>query len=209
MRILKGSFSTAGFFYLLVLLFVFLAVDYKKVISHSRPKTLSRLRVPYAYLVDSISNNKQSRDKYIDGIRYFNAIDSIYGDRPDTNIFLGVSFFYIGKIDSSKAYFLKLVDSVPGFFWGYYNLALLAYKERNYLLAIDYCQKAFESPMDKTVAFMMSSKVYQPLFIENGFTPQLLVQNIDRARVYLLKVLVASKSSSPLLEEEGLPIKAF
>ena len=205
----RKIFFRAIFFYSLAFIFVYFAVDFKKVAAHSWPKTLSRLRLDYSYLI-SISDNKPAdHAALMDGVRYFKAISRIFGSRPDTDAFLGMSFYYLSIPSLSKEYFFNLTKEAPGFFWGFYNLAILSYQAKDYPAMVQYAQQAFQSPIDKSLAFMMTSKVYQPLFIENHFTPQMLAENMERGKGLLLKLLLAAKSGASLQDEMVLPVKIF
>ena len=191
----KASFKVI-YFYLLCALFLFFAVDRKKVAEHAWPKTLSRLRVEYSYLVNAANGIPPGHLQLIDGKRYFNAIISIYGQRSDAYAFLGMSYYYLGDRKLSRAYFLKLKDKEQGFFWAYYDLAVLAYLDKDYSAAGEYCQTAVQLPAEMSVAYMMGSKVYQPLFVENAFTPQILARNIERAKMLLLQMFIAIKAGN-------------
>jgi len=205
----RKIFFRAIFFYLILLLFVYFAVDHRKVASHSWPKTLSRLRVEYTYLI-SISNGElPDQASLVDGMRYFNAIARIFGPRPDTDALKGMSLYFLGNHQGARASFLKLSKDAPGFFWGYYNLALLSYMEKDLSAMEQFCKQAFESPVDKSLAFMMTSKLYQPFFIENQFTPQVLAQNMQRGKAVLLQLLLSAKSGAASIPAAQLPVRVF
>jgi hypothetical protein len=201
-------FCRAAAVYALALLFVFVAVDHKKVAGHSWPKTLSRLRVNYAYLIAAADGGGVQRAALIDGIRYFNAIVRIFGARPDTDAFLGMSEYYSGNPDAARKHFLSLSREASGFFWGYYNLALLAYQQKDFGAMARYCQQAFQCPLDKSLAFMAGSKVYQPLLVENGLTPALLAQNMQNGQHLLLQLLISVKNGD-LPSGDRLPVRVF
>ncbi|MBF0388358.1 MAG: tetratricopeptide repeat protein [Candidatus Omnitrophica bacterium] len=185
------------FFYLIVALALFFTINSRKVAEHAWPKTLSRLRVDYSALVRASGGGEPERPQLIDSKRYFNAVNSIYGQRSDADAFLGVTHFYLGDRNSARAAFLRLEAKESGFFWAKYDLAVLAFQEKNYPAALDYCQQALQLPTERSVTFMMTSKVYQPLFVENGITPQKLAQNIEQARLLLLQMLITIKAGVP------------
>lgn len=206
---LRSYFSRAIVFYLAILLFVFWAVDHKKIAVHAWPKTLSRLRADYSYLLAISNGAEPKKSQLVDGKRYFKAILRLYGQRPDANSFLGMSEYYLDNRSAAKDCFLKVKKDAPGFFWANYNLAVLMFAEKNYSLALDYAQQAVQAPLDKSVAFMMSSKVYQPLFVENGVTPQQLAQNMEEAKVFLIKSALTLRDGQVLSFKEPLPIRVF
>lgn len=204
----RSSFKVV-YFYILVGVLLFLFVDHRKVEEHAFPKTLSRLRVNYSFLIDAAAGNKPGLPQLIDGRRYFKAVISIYGPRSDAQAFLAMTQFYLGDRKASKDLFVKVKDKEAGFFWAYYDLALLAFMDKDFAAAEQLARNALELPVDKSVSYMISSKVYQPLFIENGIAPQQLAQNIDRAKLILFKVLLAIRSGSSSQLTDGLLISVF
>lgn len=197
------------YFYLIVGVLLYFGVNARKVAEHAWPKTLSRLRVNYSYLVEAAGGAVPGHAQFIDGKRYFNAIASVYGERSDTDAFLGMSLYYLGDRKAAREIFIRLSDREPGFFWAQYNLAVLAYLDKEYPLAVDYCQKAMQLSAQPSVTFMMTSKVYQPLFMENGITPSVLAKDIEQAKVQLLQIVIAIRSGNTARFTFSLPIRVF
>jgi len=205
----KTIFSRAIVFYLIVGAVLFYTIDRKKVSDHAWPKTLSRLRVEYSYLISVVNGAEPELVKFIDGKRYFNAVLRLAGASSGVELFLGMSSYYMGDRVAARDHFLRVKNREPGFFWPYYNLALFAYEDKDYPAMEAYCQQAFLSPTDKSVLYMKTRPVYQPLFVENGFTSEMLARNMDVARLMLLQLLMKVKSNSSPLKGERLPVRVF
>ncbi|MBF0595264.1 MAG: hypothetical protein HQL22_09905 [Candidatus Omnitrophica bacterium] len=179
------------------------------VISHALPKTLSRLRVDYSYLMKAADGGEVVKANFIDGRRYFNAIVGIYGPRSDTDAFLGMTYYYLGDRTAALGYFLKLKEKEPGFFWANYNLALLYYLQKDLTSFEKYAQQAYESSIERSVTYITKSKVYQPLLIENHVSSQDFVRNMESGKMILLKALIATRSGSLLSARDKLFIRVF
>lgn len=210
MHILKQIFFRAVFVYMLGGAFWFFVVDQKSVASHAWPKTLSRLRPSYAYLLSAVNEGTCGQDSLVDGKRYFKAINRIFGSRPDANAFLGMSEYYLGHKLTAESFFQKLKAELPGFFWADYNLALLALERKDYEAAENFAKQVIMAPLDKSLVFMMSAKVYQPLLVENGLTPQILASHMQEGKLLLVRLMGTLKNGGPVsFEDDHYPVRVF
>lgn len=205
----RNILGRAAVVYLVLGAALFYGVDRKSVAEHAWPKTLSRLRPSYAYLIDASEGKPVEKNDMIDGWRYFSAVARVMGKRADTDAFLGVSEYYLGHFSKSKTIFTRLKQAAPGFFWADYNLMLLAIREGNLDAAADAAANALSDPLDKSLAFMAGEKVYQPLMAENRFTPARLTDNMQQVQKTLVYILLTLKQGRVPPDMDRFPARVF
>ena len=66
-----------------------------------------------------------------------------------------------------------------------------------------------EDPLDKSLALMITAKVYQPLLVENAFSPSILVQDMQQARLFLAQLLITFRSGVFPTVSGRLPVRVF
>ena len=119
---------------------------------------------------------------------YYEKIVEIMPARFDAHLFLGYCYFYQGHQDHAEASFQKAVMLNPHFFWGFYDLGVLAGRKGDCTAAASAFGQALNFPVQETVESLMGSKLYLDVAREAANFGPRLEQNLKTsyAQAYTL-----------------------
>ncbi len=157
--------SRLGFLYLIIyLVFTFYIGDQFKV--RSDIQALNRIMPDFTPLVDFTEKGIPIDEDTLDEqVLYFKSVLKHMSGFSAAHELLGLSYFYQGKMDKAEESLNKAVESNPEVFWFYYNQGIFYYRNKNYPKSIESFQKALKCDPKNTIQFMVSSRIYLPIFL--------------------------------------------
>lgn len=169
LKIGKSAFDLfgqrVGFLYLIVfLIFFFFIGDQFKV--KSDMQALNRIMPHFDPLVNFTERGIPIDEDTLDEqVLYFKSVLQYMTGYSAAHEMLGLSYFYQGKADQAEEFLNKAIESNPETFWFYYNQGIFYYKKKDFSKSIERFQKALRCDPKKTIQFMVSSKIYLPIFL--------------------------------------------
>lgn len=184
MKFVSSLFTRGWILLLAVALFAVAFVDYKKMSEHAWPSTLSRLRPSYAVLVNVVDQKKPFEETiFEDFIHYLSEVNKIVGQRFDADILLAYSKYQLGYKSAAQTLFVSAMERNPSYFWSYYNLGLLSYRNGDMANATSLLERAAFMDPELSLKFILTSRIFLPLTSEGGYNTARFHENIRKARV--------------------------
>ena len=126
---------------------------------------------------------KEYLNYYIQGIQDFPLL-------ADLHYMLGITYGQIGNTKKANESLSQAAQLNPHYFWPAYNLGILYFKNKNYSNAIEWLTKAIQCPVDQSLKYTYSSRVFVQIFWPNyKIQDAPLKQNILNAYVKSYKLL--------------------
>lgn len=116
---------------------------------------------------------------------------TLFAPSADAFGLLGYCYHYLGFQEKSMEAYRKAIQMKPNFFWFYYNLGILSYKNGSYQNAALLFQKALETKTKDNINLVFSSRIYYPLLSAEGINYSKLQQRLvdGRRKSYELVIL--------------------
>ena len=151
--------SRAIVLYFAVFLLSTTFIKYQKLKMDAELRLLNQLMpTNFVYLVETIEKKGSTGKKEI--IIYRNFFDEMvkhFPETPDAYTLLGFCYYYENKKDLAIATLKIAVKKSPEYFWNYYNLGVIYFKDDNYREAVKYLDKAIASDRAKALQFILNS----------------------------------------------------
>lgn len=194
--ILRSWVSRGWVLYAVLAVAALVLVDVRKMSSHAKPSTLSRLRPNYSFL-GAFADGAESIDrKALEDQRvYLENVTAVMGRRPDADALLGYVFFCLGKKSRAEELFIRSTKLNPTFFWSYYNLGVLAYSQGQTGRAREFLQTAVQLNPELSVKFLLTSRIFAPLMSDSNYSPQRFLENLYAGYADAYKMLVMTEFS--------------
>jgi len=179
--------------YLMVFLIFYGTVNYRDVVDKARVAALNRLMPSLDPMVVFITRGRPlKRESLNDYLMYYQAFNEIGPGRADVYGMMGFCYYYLGYDDKAIASYEQAAIFNPHFFWFYYNLATIYFKQGKYQKAIEYSQLAIDSDRETAVSFLNVSKPYADLvrLIENRY--EFINNNYRQAQRQCFEMLIVS-----------------
>ena len=138
----------------------------------ARVASLNRLMPSLDTMVDFIVRDKPLKKETLnDYLMYYQNFNAIAPGRADVYGMLGFCYYYLGQYEKAIANYEQATVFNPHFFWFYYNLTTIYFKQGKYQKAIEYSEMAIDSNRKTAVSFLNISKPYADLarLIENRY----------------------------------------
>jgi tetratricopeptide (TPR) repeat protein len=159
--------------YLLIVVAAFTLIDMKKLSSHARPSTLSRLRPDYQLMTQAVEGRLPfDRKIFEDQVVYLQNVNAVMGERADANILLAYSYYQLQEQAKARKLFIRSLELNPTSFWVHYDLAVLAFASGDLDKTVSLLGSAVQQDINLNMRFLLTSRVFLPLISEGGYSPQ-------------------------------------
>ncbi len=163
-KFLKWLFQRAAIFYLILWAINVSLVDYDKVRSEFKIRTLNFIRPDFTELIKSAEYYKKIKGKHLKRyIQYYKKIVEFIPGRSDALGMLGYCYYQAGHYKEAAQFYQKAIDLHPPIFWFHYNLGMAHFRQGKFKEAIAAFETAKTKRADTTVKYLHASKVYKQI----------------------------------------------
>ncbi len=152
--------------YVLIYFLLGHVIDYTKVQDKNMLKALNDLKPDLSYFVKYEENqgpfNKAELQR---NITYYKKITEFFPQNPTAHGMLGFAYYHADDQNKAIEYFQKATELHPQFFWFYYNLGVINFKDGRYADAIEPLNKALTTNLTHTLTLLSTSEIYRRLFV--------------------------------------------
>lgn len=193
-------------------------VDPDEVQSRARTKTLNQLMPSFDYLAEFEKGRRGLNEKRLHQYaRYYKKVVEYLPGRAGAYSMLGFCYYHLGENEKAILSYKKAIALNPHFFWSQYNLAVIFFKSGRYEKSLKAVQEAVAIRPGPTLLFIRSSKIYQDIFRESGYSTELLQEKLKAgyrdgrlllglSRYYLGN---PAKISSGILKKDEIKVRIF
>lgn len=160
-----------------------LKVDPDKVQTRARTTTLNQLIPSFAYLAQwKRGSGNIDKQKMKDYERYYKKVAEYIPGRADAYSMLGFCYYHLGERDKAIVSYQKAAVLNPHFFWPYYNMGMIFFKDGEYQESAEMFEKALRTDLKNALIFMRSSKIYQDIIREADYSYEALLARMQKGR---------------------------
>lgn len=194
------------FFYLICLLVMWRILDYQKLSENAVPQTLSRLTPPIDYFTEFV-NKQDHYDPYklMYCVNYHQAVAQFFTiQRAEAYGMLGFCYERLGQSSQAVNAYQKAIALNPDYFWPYFNLGIMAYKQSQYTQAANYFHQALGLEPIKTIVLLSRSKVYNDVRLSQEVGSYDYLQGLKEGQTegYMLMMRSLYHLSHPQMNED-------
>jgi len=155
-------FKRAILLYGLIFIVLYVVVDSNMINLGIKSKMLGRLKpTSFSYFNDVSENNVQADPIKIEPYaKLFIKTVQLFPERADGYTLLGVSHYYLGNQERAVTSFLKAKELDPKFFWNYYNIGFIYFKNKNFQKAAYYLKLAIDCDPEYAHKALFTSSLY-------------------------------------------------
>ncbi len=167
-KFLKFLVTRTFILYLLAFGLIWGLFDIPKVRQTVQLKILNRFRPEsFDYLVQTAVEGKKFDKHLLETYSfYYQKVTEYVPHRADAYGMLGFCDYHLGKKEEAIASYEKAIEINPDFFWFYYNLGVIYFKDGQYKEAYEVFKKTVKVKPQATLSFIQWSKrIYMPLVI--------------------------------------------
>lgn len=153
-------------FYILIFILAGLIFNFKDVVYKANLKTLNRLMPPTVdYLIELYEGKGVlDRKKLEDFEHYYQKVTEIIEGRADAYGLLGFCKYHLNKREEAIASYKKAITLNSKFFWFYYNLGVIYFKDGRFEEAVDILEKGLAVSLKRTLLYTsVSELLYLPI----------------------------------------------
>jgi len=157
-------FNRVVFLYLMIFLVAF-AITNKHNLFVSSAMPVNRMSPhPMDYLFQ-LSNDIKRYDslKVEERVLYYKKLVQIFPNRADVRGTLAFCYFHLGEIDKAIASYEKAIELQGDFFWFYYNLGVIYFRQGDYDKASVFLNKASVTDPLRDFDIIYRNKVFQDI----------------------------------------------
>jgi len=199
------SVQRTAVLYALAVVVILLTVDVSLARYNMQLATLNRIKpLDNNYLIDfskaEVELDKKKLKKYE---HYYQKVSDYIDGRADALGLLGYCQFHLGKPEEAIKLYKKAIEINPHFFWFYYNLGVIYYKQGSFKEASAMFDRAIETDPEAVLVFIFNSKrIYLPLLAsESGKPEKFLLRQVKSGFMDVFKGAVISHFQSKAYEK--------
>lgn len=189
-------------FYLIAILLIMSTFDYPATMNQVRLSVLNRLMPDFIHVAKFIEHHdrldksslKDSVVCFREVVRYFPSFFEAWG-------ILGFSYYYLGKTKQAIYAYERALEANPNNLWFYHDLGMIYFKNGEHEKAADYFKKALMVNADITLASILSSRVYIPIFQLMDGSDTIVADNIKKGYQHCYQMMVLLEYRSNRFEE--------
>ncbi len=202
-KYLKLILTRNIFLYLVCFLLLWRLLDYNALLRNTIPQTLSRLTPPIDYFTEFV-DKKDHYNLFIltNCINYHKAVMHFYPvQKAEALGMLGFCYERLGKQSQSIEAYAQAIAANPDYFWPYYNLGVIYYRQGQYSKAADYFLQAIEREPVRTIVLLARSKVYNDVKLSKNNGPYDYLAGLKEGRTEAYILLMDSLSKTANYEQ--------
>ncbi len=211
---LKFILTRAVVLYLACFFLLWRMVDYHQLADNAINQTMSRLTPPMDYFAEFVDKESHyNRFKLMNCLNYHKAVAHFYPFQgAEAYGMLGFCNERLGQESQAITSLQKAIALNPDYFWPYYNLGVIFYRESQYSQAKDYLSQALEQDPVKTIVLLSRSKVYNDVNLSRQQGPTDYFEGLKEGRVeayLLLKSIELQQQGNPEVKDYLKPRVRF
>ena len=195
-------------FYLFCLCLLWPLFNYNKLISNAIPQTINQLTPAIDYFSEFIDKDDHyDRFKLVDCVNYHKAVGYFFSFQKAEA--LGMEGFCSERLGKTKDAIESYQQSIalnPDYFWPYYNLGVIAYRQAQYAKAADYFHQALELDPRKTIVLLFNSKVYNDVKLSDPGRNYDYLQGLQQGRHEAYILMMVSVSKAVAIHQQGIEV---
>jgi len=118
---------------------------------------------PLSFLVEIENEQEIDTQRLQHYKRYYHKIVQFMPQMGDGHAMLGYCLFYVGDFKAATDSYLRAVALNDAFFYNYYNLGVLYFKQERYQEAANMLMRAVSKDPVVAIKYMVASKIYQQM----------------------------------------------
>lgn len=194
-----GIFRRAVIFYIFIFLVVHLLVDYERVRFGLKIRILDNMMPDsFHYLIESVEGKELvDQNKLTPFFRFYAKVVGFFPEQSDAWGMLAFCYYHLKDYNRAVVGYQKAMTLEPDYFWYYYNLGTIYYKDNQYAKAAQYFHDAILMDPNEALTFTLNSNVIYRSILRNFKDPKReLMLRIQRGyhQAYLMAVLSCFKS---------------
>ncbi len=154
-----------GLAYLLAIGILWVVLDAPRTLRTVRLKVLNRFRPASVQGLVDCRREDRCRSRVLrDHLFYYQKVAEYVPHRADAYGLQGFCYYHLGKTALAIEAYQKAVQIDDRFFWFYYNLGVIYFREGRYQEAYDYWKQALHKPLGYAArSIQRSRRLYAPL----------------------------------------------
>lgn len=191
-----------------------LAAQREKVKNKAMMITINHYRPDLAMWKDFVVDGKPLDKGFLkDSVQYYQTIAAYVPQIAEPQHMLGLCYALSGDVPAALAAQEKAALLEPRFFWSWYNLGILYYRQGEFAKSGQAFRKALTISPQSTVKIMGASKIYEEVLRAMG--PERSVASIHLQQGYrdaarMMEASIRRLRGQPAgIEEEEVPLKVF
>ncbi|MDE2221763.1 MAG: hypothetical protein KGK03_01695 [Candidatus Omnitrophica bacterium] len=154
----------------------------------------------FSYFSDIVAGRAQPRAELMDGYHfgkpyifhmYYQLTANYFPDNDVAQYLLGFCDYYMEHMDKAKRHYEKSLAINPYFFWTYYNLGVIYFRQRDYYHSAVFLNKALSVRKEIALAMLSQSPFYRQIWHNLNDPPQILEGNLMTAQQDALLLMAA------------------
>lgn len=200
---LKFILTRSFLFYLFCFVLIWQILDYHQLMNNAVPQTLSRLTPPMDYFSDFVDRSDHyDRFKLMNCVNYHQAVaDFFVFQRAEAYGMLGFCYERLGQEPQAVSSYRQAIALNPDYFWPYYDLGVIYYRQARYAQAGKYFEQAIEQAPIKTFILLSRSKVYNDVRLSQQGGPYDFLQGLKQGQIKAYILLMDSLFKSQAYDQ--------
>jgi tetratricopeptide (TPR) repeat protein len=165
-------------------------VDHDQLVKNAVDQTMSRLTPPMNYFTEFVDKQDHyDRFKLMNCVNYHQAVAHFFPfQKAEAYGMLGFCYERLGQDPQAVASYQQAIALNPDYFWPYYNLGVIFYRQAQYSKAGDYLTQGLKLDPIKTIVLLSRSKVYNDVNLSGQRAVSDYFQGLQEGRreAYLL-----------------------
>ena len=184
--------------YLIFILIFYKGMHYESMMDNAFSESINRIMPRFNYFHEFVDKEDHFNVQRLkESVYYYQkVIDNVPYFKGESYAMLGFCYERLGEYQKAIQAYEKSIQLSPSFFWTYYDLGIIYFRQRQYKEARDYFQKALHQPLAMAVQIPLSSKIFRDiLYLGTGETKFDFKGSIDQGyhRAFVLLILSDQK----------------
>ena len=190
-------------FYVFCFFLIWRILNVEILVNNAVNQTMSRLTPPMDYFTEFVDKeDNYNYFKLMNCVNYHKAVAHFFPiQEAEAWGMLGFCYDRLGNQPQAIESYQKAISLNPDYFWPYYDLGVILYKQAQYTQAESYLTQALEQDPVKTLVLLSRSKVYNDVNLSRQKGPLNYIQELEGGRKEAYILLMSSRAKYTALAE--------
>lgn len=158
--------------------------EHNSIEEKSKFLTLSYYATSLSYFADIITGSEEpDKDRTGGAIyAYYQMAENLLPNIDSVHYLLGYCEYYRGDIDEARTQYERSIDLDPYFFWSYYNLGVIYFRQGDFLKSAEVLNKAFSLKNEISLGVLHQNPFYQQIWRYIDNPGQILESNLSEGQ---------------------------
>lgn len=140
--------------------------EHNSIQEKSKLLTLSYYATSFSYFANIINGTQEPDKDQMGGAiyTYYQMANQLLPDIDSAHYLLGYCEYYRGNLDEALAQYKRSIDLDPYFFWSYYNLGVIYFRQGDFLNSAEVLSRAFSLKNEITLGVLHQNPFYQQIW---------------------------------------------